>query len=80
MSGLNEKRIYKKGENAALDRELERYRKLRVWSGDAINEIFNDDDEFQAFGQLWRKERQGFWKLTVDDISMLIGIADRIRA
>ena len=80
MSGLTEQMIYKKGENVVLDRELERYRKLQVWRGNAINEVFKDDDEFQAFGQLWRRERLGFWKLTVDDVSMLIEIADRIRA
>ena len=54
MSGLSKQMIYKKGENAVLDRELERYRKLRVWRGDAINQVFNDDEKFQAFGQLWR--------------------------
>ena len=46
MSGLSEQIIYKKGDNPVLDRELERYRKLRVWRGDAINQVFTDDDEF----------------------------------
>ena len=80
MSGLSKEIIYKKGENAVLDKELERYKKLRVWRGDAINEVFKDDNEFQAFGKLWRRERLGFLPLTVEDVSMLIGIGDRIRA
>ena len=42
--------------------------------------MFKDDDEFQAFGTLWRRERLGFWPMTVDDVSMLIGIGNRIRA
>ena len=79
MSGLNEQNIYKTGENLALDRELGRYRKLRIWRGDAINQVFNDE-EFQVFGKLWRKERHAIQKLTVNEVSMLIGFADRIRA
>ena len=80
MSGLGEQIMYKKGENAVLDRELERYKKLRVWRGDAINQVFKDDDEFQAFGKLWRRQRLGFWPMTVDDVTMLIGIGNCIRA
>ena len=41
--------------------------------------MLKDDDEFQAFGKLWRRERLGFWPMTVDDVTMLIGIGDRIR-
>ena len=80
MSGLSEQIKYKKGDNPVLDRELERYRKLRVWRGDAINQVFKDDDEFQVFGKLWPRERLGFWPMTVGDVSMLIGFGDRIRA
>ena len=71
--------MYKEGQNLALDIELKRYRKLRLWRGDAINKVFNDD-EFEEFGKLWLKEKQGIQKLTVNDISKLIGFADRIRA
>ena len=79
MNGSSEHIIYKKGENPAIDRKLESYRKLRIWRGDAINQVFDDDEEFQVFGGLWRKERQAR-KLTVSEVSILIEFADRIRA
>ena len=72
--------IYKKGVNLALDRELVRYRKMQLQRGDAIHEVFEDDEEFQTFGQLWRKERRGFPKLSVSEISTLLEFAKRIRA
>ena len=72
--------IYKKGVNLALDRELERYRKMQLQRGDAINEVFDDDEEFQTFGQLWRKERGGYRKLSVSEVSKLLEFAKRIRA
>ena len=70
---------YSKGDNVELDRKLESYRKLRIWRGDAINQVFDDDEEFQVFGGLWRKERQAR-KLTVSEVSILIEVSDRIRA
>ena len=73
-------KIYVKGQNLVLDKELERFRKQRLWRGDAIHHVFNDDDEFQAFGELWIKERQASRKMTVDDILKLIGFAHRITA
>ena len=44
-----------------------------------MNEVFSDDEEFQSFGQLWKKERQGFRKLTVSDVSKLLEFAKRIK-
>ena len=80
MNDSSQHLIYKKGVNLELDRELERYRKMRVFSGNAINEIFNDDEEFQTFGQLWQRERRGFPKLSVGDVSELLQFAKRITA
>ena len=80
MSGLSEKMMYKEGENLLLDRELKSYRKMRLSKGDALNQVFNDDDEFEAFVELVRKERQAIQKLTVNDVSKLIGFVDRIRS
>ena len=69
---------YKKGVNVELDRELERYKKMRLQRGNAINEVFTDD-EFDTFGQLWQKERQGSRELSVSDVSKLLEFAKRIR-
>ena len=79
QAGLQNNVYYRKGDNVEIDRKLESYRKLRIWRGDAINQVFDDDEEFQVFGRLWRKERQTR-KLTVSEVSILIDIADRIRA
>ena len=72
--------MYKEGENLLLDRELKSYRKMRLSRGDALNQVFTDDDEFEAFVELVRKERQAIQKLTVEDVSKLIGFVDRIRS
>jgi len=80
MNGSDEQILYKKGVNVVLDEGLERYRKMRIWSGEAINNVFKDDDEFATFGQLWQKERCGILKLSVSDVSKLIEFSDRIRA
>ena len=79
MNGSIEQKIYRKGENLVVDRKLERYRKMRLWRGNAINEVFNDE-EFNAFAELWRKEGQGLQKLTVNEVSKLLEFADDIIA
>ena len=79
MNGSIEQKIYIKGENLVVDRKLERYRKMRLWRGNAINEVFNDE-EFNAFAELWRKEGQGIRKLTVNEVSKLLEFADDIIA
>ena len=79
MNVSSEKIIYRKGENLALDRKLGRYRKMRLWRGNAINEAFSDD-EFDAFAELWRKERRGLRKLTVKEVSKLLEFSDMIIA
>ena len=78
-AGLQNNVYYRKGDNVELDRKLGSYRKLRIWRGDAINQVFDDDEEFQVFGGLWRKERQAR-KLTVSEVLILIDFSDRIRA
>ena len=79
MNRSSEQNIYRKGKNLELDRKLERYRKMRLWRGNAIHEVFTDD-EFNAFAELWRKERQGIRKLTVNEVSKLLKFADIIIA
>ena len=79
MNGSSEHIIYKKGENPAIDRKLERYRKMRLWRGNAIDEVFCDD-EFDNFADLWRKDRHGIRKLTVKEVFKLIELTDMIIA
>ena len=79
MNDSSGQMLYKKGENLVLDRQFERYRKMRLWRGNAIHEVFSDD-EFDNFADLWRKDRNGIRKLRVKEVFKLIELADMIIA
>ena len=78
MSGSSEAVLYKKGENPQLDKKLEKYRKMRVWSGNAPSRALTDDD-LSTLANLWQKEKLEHRKLTVEDVSKLVELADSVR-
>ena len=79
MSGSSEPVLYKKGENSRLDKELARYRKMRIWRGHAIYQVFTED-EIDTVAKLWRKERLAARTLTVEEVSRLVEFAGCIQA
>ena len=79
MSGSSEPVLYKKGENSRLDKELARYRKMRIWRGHAINQVFTEN-EMDTVAKLWRKERLAARMLTVEEVSRLVEFAGGIQA
>ena len=71
MSDLNSKALYKEGINRSLDKKLHEYRKIRVWQGKAVSCALTDN-EIDVLAELWRKERQTTWKMTVHEVSTLM--------
>ena len=78
MSASRESRLYRKGENPRLDEEVAKCRRMRMWSGDAVDEVLNKE-EVKTMAKIWYKEKFGFRKLTTKDILMLVEFAERIR-
>ena len=70
MSGLSETERYKKGENRKVDEKFSAYKKISVWSGPAINKALTEG-ELDIMADLWRKEQQTPWKLSVQDVLTL---------
>ena len=79
MSDSDESILYRKGEDPQLDQKYEEYLRMRVWRGNAMDELFSED-EFQTLLKLWRKETLLPAKLNVEDVSRLVEFAGRIRA
>ena len=78
MSASRESRLYRKGENPRLDEEVAKCRRMRMWSGDAVDEVLNKE-EVKTMAKIWYKEKFGIRKLTTKDILMLVEFAERIR-
>ena len=78
MSGSSEPVPYRSGENVHLDKEFEKYKRMRIWSGSAIVEVCTKEEE-AIMGALWRKEKLAPRKLTVQDVLMLVETAERVR-
>ena len=78
MSGSSEPVPYIKGENIPLDKEFEKYKRMRIYSGNAIAEVCTKEEE-ATIGELWRKEKLAPKRLTVQDVSKLVETAGIVR-
>ena len=73
MSKLDAGAPYKQGQDRELDSKLFRYRKLRIWSGDAYVEALTEK-EVDNMVELWRKDFKTPWKLLRSDVlTLLVG-------
>ena len=70
--------LYRKGENPQLDNEFARYRRMRLYRGNAMFEVLTDK-EVKTLGKLWCKEKLLFSKLTKEDVLRLVDFAERVR-
>ena len=78
MRRSSKSRLYRKGENPQLDKDYTRCKRMRLWRGDALNEVLTEA-EVKVMVKLWHKEILGFRKLTTEDVSRLVEFAERIR-
>ena len=78
MGRASKSRLYRKGENPQLDKDYTRCKRMRLWRGDALNEVLTGA-EVKVMLKLWHKEKLGFRKLTTEDVSRLVEFAERIR-
>ena len=77
MSILNPNALYKAGVCRNLDEKLRKYRKARIWSGQALNYALTEK-EVDLLAELWRKERHTLWKMTIHEVStLMVGILFR---
>ena len=67
MSELISSRLYKPGVDEELDRKLSRYRKLRIWHGEAYTNSLTEN-EVDIMVKLWRKEKRTPWKLLTSEV------------
>ena len=70
--------LYRKGENPQLVNEFARYRRMRLYRGNAMFEVLTDK-EVKTLGKLWCKEKLLISKLTKEDVLRLVDFAERVR-
>ena len=78
MFGLRKEALYIKGKDPNLDKAYSRYKRMRLWAGDAIN-VALTEKEAKTLLTLWRKEKYLPRKLLVKDVQKLVEFADHIR-
>ena len=71
MSELNSSGLYKLGVDEELDRKLSRYRKLRIWHGEAYAKSLTES-EVDIMVKLWRKQQRTPWKLRTSEVETLM--------
>ena len=78
MDRENKSDLYKLGSNELLDKEYARYKRMRLWCGQALAEVLSEED-VDILVKLQRKELYTPQKLTTRDVSTLVvGIASFI--
>ena len=78
MLGSRKILLYRKGQDITLDKEFSKYKRMRLWSGSALDEELTED-EAKTLVRLWKKEKITPRKLSVEDVKALVGFACRIR-
>ena len=68
---------YKRGQDSVLDEKFDVYKKTKVWSGPAVNEVLTQE-EVKIMIFLWKREQRTPWKLSVSDVSTLVAFTARI--
>ena len=76
MNASNET-IYRKGEDANLDKAYSRYKRMRLWSDGAVNEALTQQ-EANTLLKLWKKEKFKPRMLSLEDIQNLVNFASHI--
>ena len=77
MSRLRSNLRYVKGVYHHLDKKWSKYKKLRVFSGDAWSEALTEE-ESDNLADMWRKKRHKPWKLTFREVSTYVELTERI--
>ena len=78
MSDSSGQDLYREGVNLNLDKAFAKYQRMRIWSGNGIHKVLNED-ELDIIAKLWRKAKLKPRKLTVQDVSKLVEYASCIR-
>ena len=73
------KKLYRKGEDINLDKGYSKYKHMRLWSGDALNEALTEE-EAKTLVKLWKKDKITPRKLYVEDVQKLVDFAEEIRS
>ena len=74
-----EKDLYKQGHNPTLVKRSSIYRKLSVFSGNAVD-VALSDKEGTLMVDLWIKERTVPWKMRTQEVLTLVELSERITA
>ena len=78
MFELRKEALYIKGKGPNLDKAYSRYKRMRLWAGDAID-VALTEKEAKTLLRLWRKEKYLARKLLVKDVQKLVEFAGHIR-
>ena len=78
MMNASNETIYRKGEDANLDKAYSRYKRMRPWSGGAVN-VALTQQEANTLLKLWKKEKFKPRMLPVEDVQNLMNFASHIR-
>ena len=77
MSESSETDFYVQGRDGKLDRKYSEYKKLSLWSGPALGRALNDQ-EASSLIEVWNKDQRTPWRLTFQDVPILVELSDRI--
>ena len=71
MDRESELDLYKIGTNELLDKEYVRYKRMRLWCGQALGAVLSEE-EVDILVKLQRKESRTPQKLITQDVSTLV--------
>ena len=77
MAGLEKKTRYRKGDNLELDRKFALSKKVNLFADKAYDNALSEK-EAEALIKIWSKARSVPWNLTVEDVSTLVELYERI--
>ena len=68
---------YRRGENPALDKKFELFKKVNLFTGDAYHAALSPK-EAKSLIKLWSKAKHIPWKLNLQDVKDLINFMEQI--
>ena len=69
--------LYVKGQDLQLDKKYSEYKKLNLWRGVGLSRALSKE-EGDSLIDLWNKDQRTPWRLTVQDVSILVELSARI--
>ena len=71
MGKLSKTERYIMGKDRTLDKMYLAYKKMNLWREPVLSQALGEE-EIDTLAELWRKEKLGPWRLSVQEVSTLV--------